>query len=76
MIQKKVIKKSNKPCLFCVKKTEPDYKNVESLEVGISPKKRVVARWFTGVCQKHQRRLAVAIKRARHIGLLPFTDRA
>ena len=75
MIQKKKIKRTNKPCPFCVKKTEPNYKDLESLSIGISIKKRIVSRWSTGVCQKHQGRLASAIKRARYLALLPFTDR-
>ena len=76
MITKKKIRKSSKPCPFCVKKAEPNYADVESLTIGISPKRRIVSRWTTGVCEKHQLRLARSIKRARHIALLPFTDKA
>lgn len=76
MIKKtKKIRKSNKPCPFCTKKTEPNYRDVDSLAVGVSPKKRIVSRWTTGVCEKHQLRLARAIKRARHLALLPFVDK-
>lgn len=76
MIKKtKKIRKSNKPCPFCTKKTEPNYHDLESLAVGVSPKKRIVSRWTTGVCEKHQLRLARAIKRARHLALLPFVDK-
>lgn len=75
MIIKKKIRKSNKPCPFCLKKSEPVYSDLESLAVGISPKKRIVSRWSTGVCEKHQLRLARAIKRARHLALLPVTDK-
>ena len=76
MILKKKIRKSSKPCPFCVKKSEPIYTDLESLSIGISPKKRIVSRWTTGVCEKHQLRLARAIERARHLALLPFVDRA
>lgn len=76
MIKKKKIRKSSKPCPFCVKKSEPVYRDLESLAIGISPKKRIVSRWTTGVCEKHQLRLARAIKRARHLALLPFVDKA
>jgi len=69
------IRKSNKPCPFCETKKEPDYKDVKALEIGLSPKKRIVSRRYTGVCQKHQRRLTSAIKQARHLALLPFVDR-
>jgi small subunit ribosomal protein S18 len=72
---KKKIRRSNKPCVFCVAKTEPDYKDVAGLEVSLSNKKRIISRMVTGICQKHQRRVAVAIKRARHIALLPFVGR-
>ena len=75
MILKKKIRKSNKPCPFCVKKTEPVYFELESLAIGVSPKKRIVSRWTTGVCEKHQLRLARSIKRARHLALLPVTDK-
>ena len=74
--QRKKIKRTNKPCPFCVKKTEPNYKDLESLAIGVSPKKRIISRWTTGVCQKHQGRLSGAIKRARFLALLPFTDKA
>jgi len=75
MILKKKIRKSSKPCPFCLKKTEPIYSDIESLAIGVSAKKRIVSRWTTGVCEKHQLRLARAIKRARHLALLPVTDK-
>ena len=75
MIQKKKIRKSSKPCPFCVKKVEPVYYDLENLAIGVSVKKRIVSRWTTGVCEKHQLRMARAIKRARHLALLPVTDR-
>ena len=79
-MRKKVVRKkprrSNKPCPFCVGKTEPGYKDLESLKVGLSNKMRVVSRVYTGVCQKHQRRLAREIKRARHLALIPFVQKS
>lgn len=75
MLLKKKIRRSTKPCVFCVNKTEPDYKDVESLEVSLSNKRRIVGAMVTGLCRKHQRRIAVAIKRARHLALLPFVGR-
>lgn len=73
---RKKIRRSNKPCKFCVSKTEPDYKDPKTFEESVSAKKRIVARWETGFCEKHQKRVSVAIKRARHLGLTAFTDRA
>ncbi len=72
---KKKIRRSNKPCSFCVKKTEPDYKDIESLRVVLSNKDRIVSRLLTGICQKHQKRATAAVKRARHLALLPFDGR-
>jgi len=72
---KKKIRKSNKPCAFCVKKSEPDFKDIEALRVGLSNKDRIVGRILTGICQKHQKRLSMAVKRARHLALLPFDGR-
>ena len=72
---KKKIRRSRKPCAFCTKKTEPDYKDVESLRVVLSNKDRIVSRLLTGICQKHQKRATTAVKRARHLALLPFDGR-
>ena len=72
---KKKIRRSNKPCAFCVNKTEPDYKLLDTLEIALSNKRRLVSRLVTGVCQKHQRRVGVAIKQARHLAMLPFVGR-
>jgi small subunit ribosomal protein S18 len=59
-------------CCFCKKKTEPDYKEKETLSRFISDRGKIIGRDFSGVCQKHQRRLNKAIKQARHLALLPF----
>ncbi|MCK4331096.1 MAG: 30S ribosomal protein S18 [Dehalococcoidia bacterium] len=62
-----------KVCPFCADKLEIDYKNVSRLRRYVSERGRIEARRRTGVCAKHQRRLAVAIKRARYLALLPYT---
>jgi len=59
-------------CFFCENKAEPDYKDIETLKKLIASKGKILASSKTGVCHKHQKRLAVAIKRARHLDLLPF----
>lgn len=74
-LPKKKIKRTNKPCPYCTNKTEPDYKQTDSLQVALLNKQRIVSRMTTGLCQKHQRRAANAIKQARHLGLLPFDGR-
>lgn len=62
-----------KPCPFCMDPAlELDYKNVEVLKRFVSERGKIVARRNSGVCAKHQRRLAKEIKRARFLGLLPY----
>ena len=63
-----------KICSFCVDKIEYiDYKDVARLRRFISDRYKMEARRKTGVCSKHQRMLARAIKRARVIALLPYS---
>ncbi len=63
-----------KACQFCIDKiTYIDYKDVDLLRRYIDSHAKIQPRRKTGTCAKHQRRLAVAIKRARHLALLPFT---
>ena len=74
-VVKKKIRKSYKPCEFCKSKSEPNYKELESLKVGLSKKMRLVGRVYTGICLKHQRRLTKEIKKARHMALIPFVQK-
>jgi len=60
-------------CAFCTGKVKDiDYKDSSTLSNYISDRGKIEPRRRTGTCAKHQRALAVAIKRARHIALLPF----
>ena len=62
-----------KVCSFCVDKLGPiDYKDVPRLRRYLSERAKTVPRRVTGTCARHQRELTIAIKRARHIGLLPY----
>ena len=64
-----------KVCSFCVDKVETiDYKDVAKLHKYISDRAKILPRRVTGTCAKHQRELTTAIKRARHIALLPYTS--
>lgn len=64
-----------KVCAFCVDHAEAvDYKSVERFGRYISDRGRIEPRRKTGTCARHQRMLATAIKRARHVALLPFTQ--
>ena len=67
-------RRRKKVCYFCANHIDYiDYKDVELLKRYISEKGKIVPRRVTGTCAKHQRTLTVAIKRARIMGLLPFT---
>ena len=62
-----------KVCYFCANKNEAiDYKNPDKLRNYVSDRGKIEPRRRTGTCAKHQRSLAVAIKRARHLALLPY----
>ena len=59
-------------CEFCKGNAQPSYQDVVSMTKYMNERGRIVGRDRTGVCAKHQRHLSVAIKRARHLGLMPF----
>lgn len=66
-------KKRKKVCNFCVEKSESiDFKDVAKLRKYVSERSKILPRRITGTCAKHQRELTLAIKRARHIALLPY----
>lgn len=61
-------------CEFCIDKVnEVDYKDLQLLRRYVGDRGKIEPRRKVGVCSKHQRILARAIKRARHIALLPYT---
>ena len=63
-----------KVCAFCVVKVETiDYKDAAKLRRFMSDRAKILPRRVTGTCAYHQRELTTAIKRARHIALLPYT---
>lgn len=65
-----------KQCFFTQNNIEHiDYKDTEILKKFLNPHGRVMARKRTGVSSKHQRQLALAVKRARFMALLPFVSR-
>ena len=62
-------------CSFCADKVEAiDYKDPSKLRQYISGRGKIAPRRRTGACAKHQRAVAVAIKRARHLALLPYVS--
>lgn len=67
-------KARKKVCGFCVDKVENiDYKDIARLRRYMSERGKILPRRVTGTCARHQRELTVAIQRARHLALLPYT---
>jgi len=67
-------KRKRKACYFCRNQIKQiDYKDVQLLQRYVSGYQKIVPRKRSGVCLKHQRKLSKAIKRARHMGLMPYT---
>lgn len=63
-------------CYFCQRNVrEIDFKDTELLKKFVSGLAKIRAKKRTGTCSKHQRKLAAAVKRARHLGLLPCTTK-
>lgn len=63
-----------KVCVFCGKDNEINYKDVNKLKRYISERGKILPRRITGNCSKHQRELTTAIKRARHLAILPYVQ--
>ena len=63
-----------KVCVFCVEKVDEIDKDVTRLKRFVSERSKILPRRVTGTCAKHQRELTTAIKRARHLALLPYTS--
>ncbi|MCL4338197.1 30S ribosomal protein S18 [Patescibacteria group bacterium] len=71
--RRRIIKRKN--CFYCKQKIEPDYKDLETLKHGVSDRGKIIGRMLSGICQKHQKALSSAIKRARYIAILPYVVR-
>lgn len=65
-------RRRKKVCVFCGKDNTIDYKDVNKLKRYVSERGKILPRRITGNCAKHQRALTVAIKRARHLALMPY----
>lgn len=64
-----------KVCSFCVDRVPYiDYKDINKLRKYTSERAKIIPRRVTGTCAKHQRELTIAIKRARHIALMPYVS--
>lgn len=64
-----------KVCSFCVDRvSEIDYKDLPRLRKYVSERAKIIPRRVTGTCAFHQRALTIAIKRARHMALMPYVS--
>lgn len=62
-------------CTFCTNQMHDiDYKDLPTLKHFVNGFRKIKNRYYTGVCLSHQKKLAIAVKRARHIATLPFTS--
>ena len=65
-------RRKKKFCFFTANNIEPDYKDIKTLQRFVTDRGKIVPRRMSGVTPKNQRKLSTAVKRARHLGLLPF----
>ena len=73
--KKKFFYRRRKVCRMCAEKMDTvDYKDVRFLQQYIVERSKILPRRISGTCAKHQRIIQQAIKRARHLALLPFTS--
>ena len=72
MRKKGGMRRRKKVCVFCAKDNVIDYKDTAKLKKYVSERGKILPRRITGTCAKHQRALTVAIKRARHVALMPY----
>lgn len=63
-----------KVCAFCADKVESiDYKDISRIRKFISERGKILPKRMSGNCARHQRELTIAIKRARHVAMMPYT---
>ena len=72
MKRKGGMRRRKKVCVFCGKDNVIDYKDTAKLKRYVSERGKILPRRISGNCAKHQRALTVAVKRARHMSLLPY----
>jgi len=71
--KRKVFRRATRAkCSFCERAIDPTYKEPEILGNFVTERGKLLGRARTGLCQKHQKKLTVAVKRARHLAYLPF----
>ena len=71
-MKRRPMHRRKKVCVFCGKDNVIDYRDTNKLKRYISERGKILPRRITGNCAKHQRALTVAIKRARHLAMMPY----
>lgn len=74
MKRRSSIRRRKKVCVFCGKDNVIDYKDTAKLKRYVSERGKILPRRITGNCARHQRALTTAIKRARHLSLMPYVQ--
>ncbi len=72
IIKKNLKNNAPKKCFFCAEKKEPTFEDIAVLNRFITDRAKIVPKLRSGLCSKHQKRVALSIKHARHLALLPF----
>lgn len=74
-MKRRPVRRRKKVCIFCGDKNGViDYKDTNKLKRYVSERGKILPRRITGNCAKHQRALTAAIKRARHVALMPYVQ--
>ena len=73
-VRKRAPRRRRKVCVFCGKDNTIDYQDVNTLKRYGSERGKILPRRVTGNCAKHQRAITVAVKRARHMAIMPYVD--
>ena len=73
-MKRRPVRRRKKVCIFCGDNNcVIDYKDTNKLKRYVSERGKILPRRITGNCAKHQRALTVAVKRARHVALMPYS---
>lgn len=72
--RKRIPRRRKKVCIFCGKEECISYKDAAKLRKFVSERGKILPRRVTGNCAKHQRAVTLAVKRARHMAIMPYVD--
>ena len=72
--RRRMPRRRRKVCVFCGKDNFVDYKDAAKMRKYVSERGKILPRRVTGNCAKHQRAVTLAVKRARHLAILPYVE--